>query len=296
MYSIAIHGGAGVADRNTLSSLLEKQYLQGLENALNAGALILKNGGASLDAVQASVVSLENNELFNAGRGSAFTFDSSHEMEASIMCGRRVDAGAVCMIRNVKNPIILARTVLEKSNHLFLCGKGAEKFALENRLHFEPDEYFFTPGRYEQLQEAKSRKFKSTGTVGAVALDNEGNLAAATSTGGLTNKNYGRVGDSPLVGAGTYANNLTCAVSCTGEGEYFIRGVCAYDISCLIEYRNFSLKQACEYVILEKLRKLGGEGGVIAVEREGNIQMTFNSPGMYRGFMKEGMEPQVSIY
>jgi beta-aspartyl-peptidase (threonine type) len=217
-------------------------------------------------------------------------------MEASIMCGRRIDAGAVCGLKNVRNPVKLARTVLEKSNHIFLNGPGAEKFAKENNLPFEPDEYFYTTERYRQLQASKIKTVKNMGTVGAVAIDSSGSLAAATSTGGHTNKNYGRIGDSPLIGAGTYANNSTCAVSCTGDGEYFIRGVTAYDISCMLEYKGYTLKQACGHAIMDKLKHLGGEGGVIAIDKNGNVEMDFNTHGMYRGYHKHDQEPFIFIY
>lgn len=296
MYAIAIHGGAEVIDLKDLSPELEKRYLQGLEDSLDAGYRILEGNGSALDAVEVSVTELENNELFNAGKGSVFTSDATHEMEASIMCGQRIDCGAVCGLKNVKNPVRLARMVLEKSNHVFLNGPGAEKFARENNLPFEPDEYFYTPEQYRQLQASKIKMVKNMGTVGAVAIDASGNLAAATSTGGLSNKNYGRIGDSPVIGAGTYANNSTCAVSCTGDGEYFIRAVTAYDISSMLEYKKFTLKQACEHAIRDKLKHLGGEGGVIAIDKNGNIEMDFNTHGMYRGFRKQDMEPFIFIY
>lgn len=296
MYAIAIHGGAGVVSKKELSATLERQYLQGLQGALEAGFRILEIGGSALDAVEASVISLENNELFNAGKGSAFTSDEAHELEASIMCGNRLDAGAACGLRNIKNPILLARTVLEKSNHLFLNGPGAEKFAREHGLPFVADDYFFTEKEYKKLIESKLQPERNKGTVGAVALDEKGNLAAATSTGGLTNKKYGRIGDSPVVGAGTYAKNATCAVSCTGDGEYFMRCVAAYDVSALMEYKGYSLQQACEEVVMNKLTKLGGEGGLIAVDREGNTELVFNSEGMYRGIHQQGKEPAVFIY
>lgn len=295
MYTLAIHGGAGVVEREDLTPEMESEYLRGLRDALAAGYFILKNGGAALDSVEAAVISLEDNELFNAGKGSVFTHDGMHEMEASIMCGKRIDAGAVCAVKNVRNPVMLARKVLENSRHLFLNGEGAQKFAMENNLVFETDDYFYTTARYRQLQLAKLMEIEKKGTVGAVAIDSEGNLAAATSTGGLVNKNYGRIGDSPLIGAGTYANNSTCAVSCTGDGEYFIRGVVAYDISALIEYGKFSLKEACGHVI-SRLSKMGGDGGVIAIDKGGHIEMIFNSNGMYRGFWKEGSQPEVFIY
>lgn len=296
MYAIAIHGGAGVISRKELTADLEKQYRQGLTEALEAGYRILEQGGSAMDAVQAAVVFLEDNELFNAGKGSAFTSDETHELEASIMCGKRVDGGAACGLKNIKNPILLARSILEESNHLFLNGTGAELFADEQELQFVPNEYFYTGKSYKELQQSRFKPGKETGTVGAVAIDSEGNLASATSTGGLTNKKYGRIGDSPILGAGTYANNATCAVSCTGDGEYFIRCVAAYDVSALLEYKGFSLKEACNEVVMNKLKKLGGEGGLIAVDREANIEMVFNGEGMYRGYQKQGNQTETFIY
>lgn len=296
MYALAIHGGAGVKVRKDLTPEIEERYLQGLRQALTAGYYVLENEGSALDAVETAVAVLEDNELFNAGKGSVFTHDGAHEMEASIMCGKRIDAGAVCGIKNVRNPIRLARKILEESNHLFMNGAGAEKFAVEHNLSFEPDEYFHSEERRRQLQIAKISKPKSTGTVGAVAVDSSGNLASATSTGGLTNKRYGRIGDTPIIGAGTYANNSTCAVSCTGDGEYFIRSIAAYDISALMEYGGLTLKEACSKVIQVKLIHLGGDGGVIAIDPLGNIEMEFNSNGMYRGYRKENGLPVVSIY
>lgn len=293
MYTIVVHGGAGVADRENLTDEMRKRYLAGINDAVEAGYNILRNGGSALSAVEASVISLEDNELFNAGKGSVFTSDFTHELEAAIMEGKEMRAGAACGLRNVRNPIILARNILEKSPYIFMNGKGAEKFAREINLRFEPDNYFFSSEKYEKLQEEKFQLSK--GTVGAVALDSEGNLAAATSTGGLTNKNYGRIGDSPLIGAGTYANNNTCAVSCTGDGEYFIRSVAAYDVSCLIEYKQLSLREACSTAI-KKLTDMGGDGGLIAVDKNGNIELAFNSNGMYRGFRTEGSEPVCEIY
>lgn len=296
MYALAIHGGVGVKERKDLTPETEEKYLQALRLALTAGYYVLENDGSALDAVESAVAVLEDIELFNAGKGSVFTHDGTHEMEASIMCGKRIDAGAVCGIKNVRNPIRLARKIMEESNHLFLNGAGAEKFASEHKLNFEPDEYFHSDERRRQLQAAKISKAKSTGTVGAVAIDSSGNLASATSTGGLTNKRFGRIGDTPIIGGGTYANNMTCAVSCTGDGEYFIRAVAAYDISALIEYGGLTLKEACERVIMEKLTKLGGDGGAIAVDKAGNIEMIFNSNGMYRGYWKQNSLPVISIY
>lgn len=296
MYAIAIHGGAGVISQEKLTADLEKQYLQGLQDALRAGFTILEKGGSAIDAAMSAVISLEDNELFNAGKGSAFTADETHEMEASIMCGKRLDGGAACGLKNIKNPILLARAVLETSNHLFLNGQGAELFADEQGLQFVPPEYFYTEKEYKELKEYQSNPGKNKGTVGAVAMDREGNLAAATSTGGLTNKKYGRIGDSPILGAGNYANNATCAVSCTGDGEYFIRCIAAYDVSALLEYKGYSLKEASNEVIINKLKKLGGEGGLIAIDRQGNIEMTFNGEGMYRGFQKQDHQAEVFIY
>ncbi len=303
MYTIAIHGGAGVINRNSLNAEEEKLYLEGLEESLNIGYKLLEAGKNALDAVEAAVISLEDNLMFNAGKGSVFNSDGIHEMEASIMWGKNLDAGAVSGIRNVKNPIQLARAAMEKSPHLFLNSSGAELFAKELDFPFEDDSYFFTTKRYDQLLEAKKDSrvqldhfADNFGTVGAVALDSFGNLASANSTGGLTNKSYGRIGDSPLIGSGTYANNNTCAVSCTGDGEFFIRGVVAYDISCLVEYKNMSLADACNLVIKEKMVKLGGEGGVIAVDKSGNVALVFNSGGMYRGFKKHDGTSEIAIF
>lgn len=302
MYTIAIHGGAGVISRENLLPEEEKLYLEGLAEALDAGYKLLEVGENALDAVEAAVTLLEDNVLFNAGRGSVFNADGRIDMEASIMWGETLEAGAVCGVRNVKNPIQLAKAVMENSPHVFLNGSGAEDFAREIGLPFEEDGYFYTTRRYEELRKAQENVFagqfagKHFGTVGAVALDRYGNVAAATSTGGSTNKAYGRIGDSPLIGSGTYANNRTCAVSCTGDGEYFMRSVAAYDISCLMEYKFLSLQEACELVIMDKMVRLGGEGGTIAVDTLGNAALVFNSPGMYRGYRKEFGEAEVAIY
>jgi beta-aspartyl-peptidase (threonine type) len=293
MFAIVIHGGAGVRPQNELTKEDEKKYIEGLEEALDSGYQVLAGKGPAIEAVQAAVVSLENNELFNAGKGSVFTSDGTHEMEASIMCGRRIDAGAVSGIKNVRNPVLLARMVLEKSNHLYLSGTGAEQFARENGLQFENDDYFYSRYRFLQLQSAK---MKNKGTVGAVAVDSMGDLAAATSTGGLTNKKYGRIGDSPIIGAGTYANNLQCAVSCTGDGEYFIRSVAAFDVYAMMQYKGLTLQDSLDSVIMQKLRDIGGEGGAIGVDRDGNMAMVFNSDGMYRACRKEGSPAAIYIY
>lgn len=303
-YSLVIHGGAGTILRQEMSAEMEALYREGLHLALNAGDAILSAGGSALDAVEAAVIALENNPLFNAGKGAVFTHEGQHELDASIMCGRTLNAGAVAGVQGVKNPVILARTVMERSEHVLLCGQGAGEFAREQGLVFENPDYFFTEFRYHQLQQAKAENTvqldhsssKKFGTVGAVALDIHGNLAAATSTGGMTNKRYGRVGDTPVIGAGTYANNATCAVSCTGHGEYFLRSVVAYDVSCLMEYRGYNLQQACDEVVMHKLAERGGEGGLIATDALGNVALVFNSAGMYRGLKRSGEAAEVMIY
>lgn len=309
-YAIAIHGGAGTILKSTMTPEKEKAYLDGLKNAIEAGETILKNGGSSLDAVEKAVRSLENNPLFNAGKGAVFSNAGKNEMDASIMNGVDLSAGAVAGISNVKNPISLAKGIMQKSEHVFLAGNGAIEFAHLIGSEFEEDAYFFEQMRFDQLQQAKQSdgvfldhttdKFengeKKFGTVGAVALDIHGNLAAGTSTGGMTNKKFGRVGDSPIIGAGTYANNETCAISCTGHGEFFMRSVVAHDISCLIEYKGLSLKEACDFVVMDKLVKIGGEGGLIAIDKNGNIELPFNSEGMYRAKKSEDGALFIKIY
>lgn len=302
MIRLAIHGGAGTILRSTMTPELQEQYERGLNNALDAGYKILETGGSSVDAVEAAVTSLENFPLFNAGCGAVFNNAGKHEMDAAIMDGATLDAGAVSGISNIKNPVKLARAIMDNSEHVLLCGAGAEQFAKLQGLEFADDAYFYNELRYKQWQEAlKEDKVqldhteKKFGTVGAVALDKNGNLAAATSTGGMTNKKFGRMGDSPIIGAGTYANNNTCAISCTGHGELFIRAVVAYDISCLMEYKGLSLKEACDIVVHDKLVKIGGEGGLVAIDKYGNIELPFNSEGMYRGYATED-EKKVMIY
>lgn len=298
MYAIAIHGGAGTIQPGSISPEEENNYHQGIEEALVAGEIILAGGGSALDATEAAVRALENNPLFNAGRGAVFTHDGKHELEASIMCGKTLKAGAAAGIRLVKNPVTLARAVMEKSDYVFLGGNGAEIFAREQNLEFGLEEYFFTQERYEELTEKQAKEHnngpvpanqdkllgKSMGTVGAVALDNAGNLAAATSTGGLTNKKYGRIGDSPLIGCGTYANNTTCAVSCTGDGEFFIRSVAAHEVYSLVAYKGMSVQEACDFFIRHNLQAIAGEGGLIALDTVGNPGLSYNSPNMHRGF------------
>ena len=309
-YVIAIHGGAGTILRSNMTNEIEQKYKMALNESILAGENILLNSGLAIDAVEAAIRSLENNPLFNAGRGSVFSHEGEHEMDASIMNGKDLMAGAVAGVKNVKNPITLAKSVMQHSNHVFMAGQGAEVFAKQLNIEMAPNEYFFEQMRYDQLIQAKSNdrieldhvdnKFengeKKFGTVGAVALDVFGNISAGTSTGGMTNKKHGRVGDTPIIGAGTYANNQTCAVSCTGHGEFFIRSVVAYDISCLIEYKGFSLKEACNLVVKDKLVKIGGEGGLIALDAKGNIELCFNSEGMYRASKKSNEDVYLGIY
>lgn len=305
-FSLAIHGGAGTLIKGIMTANKEKEYRNALQEALKTGYSILEKNGAAIDAVEASVKYLEDSPLFNAGKGSVFTANGTHEMDASIMEGKTRDAAAVSLISGIKNPISLARCVMEKSEHVFLAGEGAMSFAKENGFTVENPEYFFDELRHKQWQEIKDsgqfqldhspKKDHKFGTVGAVACDIYGNLAAATSTGGMTNKKWGRVGDSPMIGAGNYANNNTCAVSCTGSGELFIRGVAAYDVSCLIEYKGFSLQQAAEEVIMHRILKLGGDGGLIAVDTKGNVAMPFNTEGMYRASKTSLGEEIVGIY
>src|SRR5664279_3083147 len=297
--SIAIHGGAGTIIKEDMTPELEAEYRNALKESLDAGYAVLKNGGSAISAVKAAVVMMEDNVLFNAGKGSVFTKKGLNEMDASIMDGSTLNAGAVAGVRNIRNPVELAEEVMLQSGHVFLSGEGANDFAIKQRIKLEPDEYFYSQYRYDQWQKIrdsdsyqldhKSNKLeglmkeKKFGTVGAVACDGVGNIAAATSTGGMTNKRYGRIGDSPMIGAGTYANNKTCAISCTGHGEIFIKAVAAYDVSCLMEYKNMSLQEACEEVVFKKLVALHGEGGLIGVDAKGNAAMIFNSAGMYRG-------------
>ena len=306
-FTIGVHGGAGTISKKSMTPEKEAAYLKALNDALDAGYRILDKNGDALEAVKAAVIELENNILFNAGKGSVFTNTGTHEMDASIMDGKDLSAGAAAAVKNVKNPIELAYAVMKKSEHVFLIGNGAEEFAKQNGIAFEPDEYFYAESRYKQLLKTKEdnktaldhsvdtddRKF---GTVGAVACDANGNLAAATSTGGMTNKQFGRVGDSPIIGIGTYANNKTCAISCTGHGEPFIKAVAAYDVSCLMEYKGLSLEEAMNIVVMDKLMKIDGEGGMIGVAAKGNASLIFNSEGMYRGFWSSDGRREVAIY
>jgi len=312
-FAIVIHGGAGTILKANMSDELEKNYKDKLAEALQAGYDTLSKGGTSLDAVVVAIKILEDSPLFNAGKGAVFTADGKNEMDASIMDGKTLKAGAVAGIRTIKNPITAALCVMQKSEHVMMVGAGAEKFARTCNCQTADTSYFFDQKRWDQLQKIKQKekteldhgstlsrdsinKDYKFGTVGVVALDQFGNLASGTSTGGMTNKKYGRIGDSPIIGAGTYANNKTCGVSCTGHGEYFIRSVVAYDVSALMEYKGLTVEQAANEVVMKKLKTLGGEGGLIAMDAKGNISMPFNSAGMYRGYMKSDGKKEVLIY
>jgi beta-aspartyl-peptidase (threonine type) len=304
-YTLAIHGGAGTILRSEMTADKEAAYTHALKEALEAGESILQGGGSALDAVTIAVSALEDCPLFNAGRGSVYNAAGQQEMDAAIMCGKDRLAGAVAGISQIRNPVTLAREVMHHSGHVLLIGEGAMQFADSRGFQRLPASWFHDDFRYaqweviretDQFQLDHAAKDKKFGTVGAVALDQQGNLAAATSTGGMTNKRFGRVGDSPLIGAGNYAWNKTCAVSCTGSGEYFIRGVVAYDVSCLMEYKGLSLEAACTEVIHHRLLEIGGNGGLIAVDARGNITLPFNTEGMYRGSVRQGETTKVHIY
>ena len=300
--ALAIHGGAGTILSSQMTPALEAEYRSGLETALKIGWNILEKNGSSLDAVEAAVCSLEDFPLFNAGRGAVFTHDGDQEMDASIMDGRKLKAGAVASVKNIKNPVSLARLVMERTEHILLAGEGANQFAEQTGVATESDEYFFTEHRWLQLQEAMAEgrvqldhaAARPVGTVGAVACDRHGYLAAATSTGGMTNKKYGRVGDTPLIGAGTYADD-TCAVSCTGHGEYFMLGVTAHDVAARMKYKGLNLDDAARETI-EHLTSIKGEGGLIAVDSSGNVTLPFNSEGMYRGYVTQDGQIQTEIF
>ena len=318
-FVLVIPGGAGTILKSQMTTEKEKAYSNGLNEALEKGSAILKSGGTALDAVEASVKALEDNPLFNAGKGAVFTNDGKNELDAAIMNGKTTEAGSVAGVKTIKNPISAARAVMEKSPFVMLTGNGAEQFAKEHGIEMVDPSYFYTEERWRGLQQAKAEdstkmqldhadtmrraglkqpanKDYKYGTVGAVALDQHGNLAAATSTGGMTNKKFGRVGDSPIIGAGTYANNKTVAISGTGWGEYFIRLVMAKTISDMMEFGKIELKPATDEMIMKRLPALGGDGGLIAVDKNGNIAMPFCTEGMYRGYIKEGGKNFVEIY
>jgi L-asparaginase / beta-aspartyl-peptidase len=310
--AIAIHGGAGTINKKDMTPGLERAYCGALQESLDTGYHILEQGGTAVEAVKTAVLILEDNILFNAGRGSVFTYEGLHEMDAAIMDGRTLNAGAVTGVRNIKNPVVLAEQVMLYSGHVFLSGEGATEFARSRGLKTEPDDYFYSKYRFDQWNKIKSRNFyelenkmftsnnfpkeEKFGTVGAVACDYSGNLAAATSTGGTANKRFGRIGDSPIIGAGTYANNRSCAISCTGYGEAFIKTVAAHNISCLMEYSNLSLKEASEKLILGKLAELNADGGLIGVDAKGNLALVFNTSGMYRAYRTSENEFSIDIY
>jgi L-asparaginase / beta-aspartyl-peptidase len=296
-WTLVIHGGAGGSLDSRLPDSVQLLYTNEMQKVLIAGAGILRNGSSSLDAVETCIRMMEDSPLFNAGKGAVFTEDGKNEMDASIMDGNTGKAGAVAGVSTIKNPISAARAVMEKSKHVMLAGDGAEKFAKKVGLEIVDPSYFYSKQRWEEFEKARrSDSSKSHGTVGVVALDMHGNLAAGTSTGGMTNKMHGRIGDTPVIGAGTYADNATCAVSCTGHGEYFIRNVVAYDVSARMKYAGESLQEATRQIVMEKLKSQGAGGGLIAVDSKGNIAMPFNTSLMFRGTIRSGGEPVVKIY
>src|SRR5690606_38758278 len=311
-FGIVIHGGAGTILKENMGDSLENAYKEKLKEAISKGYEILKNGGTSLDAVTHTISIMEDSPLFNAGKGAVFTHEGTNELDASIMDGATLNAGAVAGVKHIKNPINLARDVMQKSEHVMLYGAGAEEFAQTLGYKMMDTSYFYTQNRYKSLQRILEKenvhnqkkvsfedpfiKNSKFGTVGCAALDKHGNLAAGTSTGGMTNKRWNRIGDSPIIGAGTYANNATCAVSSTGWGEYFIRSVVAYDISALIEYKGMTLQEAAKEVIQKKVPALGGDGGIVAIDKDGNVAMEFNTSGMYRATMNSKGELIIKIY
>lgn len=299
-YALVLHGGAGVMSEKSMTPEIQKAYLSDLNRALQVGDSVLAAGGTCMDAVVRTIMVMEDSPLFNAGKGAVFTHEGSVELDASVMDGKTLGAGAVAGIKDVRNPIMLARTVMEKSEHVFLTGKGASQFAIEHGFKLVPNSYFHTEKRYRQLQELLKKEREAGqgdkhGTVGCVALDRYGNIAAGTSTGGMNNKKYGRVGDAPIIGAGTYANNSTGGFSCTGHGEYYIRLGFSRDISAMMEYRQLDIQKACQLEI-EKLTKLGGTGGVIGLDKAGNVAMEFNTSGMFRGYIKSNGESFIAIF
>ena len=303
VYALVIHGGAGTITRTGMTPEMEAEYLAALNTALDVGEEVLRSGGTSLDAVQRTILIMEDSPLFNAGKGAVFTHDGKNEMDAAIMDGKTQQAGAVAGVRTIKNPILAARAVMEKTEHVLLSGRGAEEFAATQGIELVDPQYFFTERRWQSLQTALEKERQNAalseqekhGTVGAVALDRHGNLAAGTSTGGMTNKHYGRIGDTPVIGAGNYADNATCAVSCTGHGEFFIRYAVAHDVSAAMMYGGMTLQAAARNIIHDRLLSKGGSGGLIAIDTFGNIAMEFNTEGMYRGYVKPG-ERVVKIY
>jgi len=299
-YAIVIHGGAGVMSEEKMTKEQQGEYKAKLNEALELGDKMLKEGAEAIDVVVSVINIMEDSPLFNAGKGAVFTHDEKVELDASIMEGKTLNAGAVAGVQDIKNPINAAREVMLHSEHVFLSGTGASEFAKIQGLEIVPNNYFYTDSRYESLMKLKKQERErtqkdNTGTVGCAVLDTHGNICAGTSTGGMTNKKYGRIGDAPVIGAGTYANNLTCAISCTGHGEYYIRLGFARDISALMEYKNLSVKEACQEEI-RKLTELNGTGGVIAIDADGNIAMEFNTSGMFRGYLKSTGEKEIAIF
>ncbi|MBC7902566.1 MAG: isoaspartyl peptidase/L-asparaginase [Gemmatimonadaceae bacterium] len=311
-FTLAIHGGAGTILQTDMTPQLEASYQKGLQLALDKGFEVLELGGSAVEAVNAAVIILEDDILFNAGRGSVFTKKGQQEMDAAIMDGSNLAAGAIAGVRNIRNPVQLATEIMLHSDHVFLAGADAIDFALRQGIKMEADDYFFSQFRYDQWKQMRDTdnsaldhgnqaveslmKGKKFGTVGAVACDRQGNVAAATSTGGMTNKKFGRIGDTPIIGSGNYANNKTCAISCTGHGEIFIKAVAAYDVSAIMEYKGLNLQEAMDLVVNRKLVEMGGEGGMIGVDALGNHSMPFNSAGMYRGARSSDGTNQVLIY
>jgi len=304
-YALVIHGGAGTIRREDMTPEKEAAYREALAAALRTGEAVLADGGSSLDAVEAAIRLMEDSPLFNAGKGAVFTEEGVNEMDASIMDGRTGEAGAVAGVRTIRNPITAARAVMEQSPHVMLARDGAEAFAAAKGLEIVDPSYFHTETRWKAFLEAKKRREakeaetdgdEKHGTVGCVALDRDGNIAAGTSTGGMTLKMWGRIGDSPVIGAGTWADNATCGVSATGHGEFFIRNAVAHDIAARMAYAGATLQEAADQVIMEKLVAQEATGGIVALDHEGNIAMVFNTPGMYRGYLKAGSDPAVFIY
>jgi beta-aspartyl-peptidase (threonine type) len=306
-FGIVIHGGAGVIKKEYMTDSLQKAYEEKLEEAINVGHSILSEGGTAVEAVQKTINVMENSPLFNSGKGAVLNADGIAELDASIMEGKTKNAGAISGVQHIKNPINLALKVMEESDHVMLSASGAEDFAKLHELEFVDNTYFITERRRKALEASKNREAgissnefylsnEKYGTVGCAALDKDGNLAAGTSTGGMTNKKYGRIGDSPIIGAGTYANNNTCAISATGHGEYFIRGVVAHDISAMMEYQGISLEQAAKRVIQKKLTDMGGTGGIVAIDNKGRVVMEFNTPGMFRATKNAKGETEIKMY
>lgn len=305
-FGLAMHGGAGIILKKNMSDEKEASYRKAIDFALETGYAVLEKGGSAMEAVEAAIITLEDNPLFNAGKGAVFTHKGTHTLDASVMHGAELDAGAVAGVGQIKNPIKAAIKVMTHSKHVMLSGTEAEQFAKEQGLKLVEPKYFYTERRWKSLQRAIEREKSQSatekqdpykfGTVGVVALDKQGHLAAGTSTGGMTNKKYGRIGDAPIIGAGTYANNKTCAISATGHGEYFIRYTVAHDISALMEYKNMALQEAADLVINKKLKNINAEGGIVGIDRDGNVAFSFNTPGMYRGAKINGKKKIIKIF